>query len=172
MNDQKMPNFLLDAQTASFMQYAEREFFAAMRLGYASAKSGIKSSWLPGSKTIEFKIGHLRVTDTYFIVGESTHSGGYTVIHWGPIPLWVMFYSGSYPKEAIPCLKAALLTTYERSKFDGGRGPSNYLHRGYRYTNRAEGNFSKFHGEETIYGPGDGIVGGHRYHGLYLATKA
>ena len=119
--------------------------------------------------------GDLTVT-TYregedFIVTDSyKDTGGNTEIYYQGDLVWSMTYSGSYAKEAIPTLMAAIKSNMEKKIFLGGRGPEVFGHGIYVYENEVESNDPMdFRGREKIYVPGPVlepvILGYHQYSG-------
>lgn len=101
-------------------------------------------------------------------------SGHMIVTHWN-IPVWVMWVGGhSYPADAYPFLRDVLQRTYSKRLFCGGRGLAEVCTRDFRYTNRYEGNFSRFRGREEVeYIEADGglrLAGYHEYWGGSLVS--
>ena len=145
-------------------------FFAAMQEGYA--KSAKKSSIhdLPGSKTIHFELGELKVMDCYFVTPQSQHSFGQTIIWHKDVPVWTMSYQGFYPANAISFLKRALSESYNRWSFVGGRGPRLFTDEEMTYINKVElpNDWRHFRGREEIFDQNRKVVGWHEYQGLLL----
>jgi len=155
---------------------AQEAFFAAMKAGYAVGGEKVHIPQLPRSKVIPFEHGDYSVYDCYFTAEESTRSSGMTIIWLKGQPVWTMQYQGWYELEAIPFLKRALKSNYERDVFLGGRGPKMFRQLPFTYYNYVEEfreDFRHFVGRETISlaGPegGSSFVGWHEYQGmLYL----
>ncbi|MEI7480303.1 MAG: hypothetical protein WCJ59_01625, partial [bacterium] len=79
-------------------------------------------------------------------------------------------YSGSYIKEAIPTLMAAIESNLEKKIFMGGRGPKRFDNGIYVYENNVDSNDPMdFKGVEKIYVPGPVlnpvVLGYHQYSG-------
>jgi len=148
-------------------------FFNAMRAGYAGGAKAVTGSELPGSRTITHQGGDWEVVDTYFVTPQGPSSGGTTVISYCGIPVWMMQYMGEYPSDALPCLKAALRSTYTKGVFVGGRGPKRFAYHELTYVNNVAENstFNKFSGEEHIFVPMTGnVLGQHTYQGMLMIT--
>lgn len=96
-------------------------------------------------------------------------SGSMQIIH-NHIPVWAMWYGlQTYPKEALPFLREALMASYNSKKFHGGRGPSFYQREGLVYVNNCKGNFLDFHGREYITDPKkQEVIGEHTFKGMSL----
>lgn len=152
----------------------EKIFWEAMRNGWANknAKKGA-NPLLPGYKLIPYHSGNFYVLDTYGTNPLSNKSEGNIKIWFDDVPVWVMNYSGIYPKHVIPFLKLALLANIESRCFIGGRGPSSFFHKDYpslSYMNIVplEGNkFHNFNGTECICENGQ-FIGQHYYQGTAL----
>lgn len=163
------------AQDPAFIAEMKAVFFEAMIIGYASEEKLKKSSIaeLPGSKLIPpYVKGPWKVSDPYLVTPLSSFSGGTTIISYEGVPVWMMQYFGQYPKEAVPCLKAALRTAYENRQFFGGRGPESFGYGPFRYTNYSPRNVWKnhrfgdrFNGDEEVRENGGKLLGWHTYHG-------
>ncbi len=159
-----------------------------MRAGYASGAPKTTISQLPGYKSIAWREDPWMVVDAW-AAGERGSAGSTTIFYredegklW--LPVWAMHYAGIYKEEVIPFLKRALLATYARNEFVGGRGPVRYIESGeprYEYYNRTRGTylslddssgFAGFEGNEQILGPGLGpggvSLGFHVYFGMML----
>lgn len=151
-------------------------FFRAMMKGYASEGSEKETiPELPGSKTTEYTEGDFRVVDCYFVAPISKQSFGTTIVWYDDEAVWMMQYAGKYVKEAIPFLKWALMETYAKQKFVGGRGaPVTKKEDGiiFTYSNYTEApNWRNFRGREEIMyyrGSSSKILGSHRYSGRLL----
>lgn len=96
-------------------------------------------------------------------------SGSVFITHW-KIPVWGMWCGGdSYNKDVIPFLREALMSSYRKNEFCGGRGPARYSKGILLYTNEFEGDFARFSGHEYIeyiHENGDRQnAGSHRYWG-------
>ena len=156
---------------------AERAFFKALLTGYAGGEmdSGVqavsKEKTEYGRKVTVLVNDDFTVIDEWDVTPFTDCSGGRTTILFLNIPIWLMFYLGSYPKEAIPTLKTALGQNYRAGIFNGGRGPDNYSDNIFSYENFVKhgSSFANFHGEERIYSRvAGGIVGYHEYMGKAL----
>jgi len=106
-----------------------------------------------------------------FIVTDSyKDTGGNTEIYYQGDLVWSMTYSGSYSKEAIPTLMAAIKSNLVNRIFLGGRGPECFGLGIYIYENKVESNDPMdFRGTEKIYVPGSvlktAVLGYHQYTG-------
>ncbi|MBI2025431.1 hypothetical protein HYT04_01430 [Candidatus Kaiserbacteria bacterium] len=163
------------AKDPAFLSEMKEVFFDAMMAGYASATKVQKATIveLPGSKLAPpYERGPWLVVDPYLVTPMSSYSGGMTVILYERMPVWMMQYYGSYPAEAIPCLKAALRETYSKRQFFGGRGPTNHFSFGeFYYLNEIDDgyrnqrdHFKLFAGSEWV-GHRNAKVGWHMYKG-------
>ena len=77
-------------------------------------------------------------------------SGSKFITHW-KIPAWGMWLGGdSYSKDVLPFLREVLIANYRMRKFCGGRGPAECRKGNLLYTNKYEGDFSRFSGHEYI----------------------
>ncbi len=103
-------------------------------------------------------------------------SGSLFITHWG-IPVWGMWVGGEpYSKDVFPFLRTALMESYRKREFCGGRGPQTFQADSLLYTNEFEGTFERFSGSEQIdrvldNGKRD-YAGSHQYWGgsfLYLS---
>lgn len=147
---------------------AKGVFFEAMRAGYAASVMKTSLPQLIGSKHIVYSSGEWTVTDTYIVTPLTRKGGGTTLIAYDDVPLWMMQYLGEYDPAAISFLKEALTHNYLENIFHGGRGPEAFYRNGWGYSNRVQGTFLEFSGEERVFDPTGKLMGGHRYQGLYL----
>lgn len=161
-------------------------FFEAMRKGYAGGAEKTSIPGLPGIEAIPYKfdgkgyIVDFYLMDWYAAPEGSLKSAGSTMIWYKDQPVWVMHYGGFYQNKAIPFLKEALFTAYQRRMFYGGRGQSFYLNPEWEmgYINRlASGDFfpmdieafESFEGREEIFDlQTSESLGWHRYWGCTL----
>jgi hypothetical protein len=141
------------------LRAAQSCFFAAMQVGWAAGAKGTIVPRMPGYKEVEYEgyAGFL-VIDRY-CVSSAGKSAGTTTIWFGDDPVWFMSYGGFYPKEVVPFLKRALMSSYNQCEFVGGRGPvfygddSNYPGLSYRNVVEKGSDFcSCFRGDEHILG--------------------
>jgi len=169
---QEALNFI--ANNVGMERHAFGHFHKAMRAGYSTSPQKGTLVELPGSKTIEYRHNGWRVLDMYFVGPDGEYSGGTTTMWYGPIPIWMMQYLGRYEKEAIPCLKAALSSTYMPGQFNGGRGPDCFPYEGYVYINAVEKEgFVNAAGIERIFDLMSGReVGSHRYQSQWLVGRS
>ncbi len=87
--------------------------------------------------------------------------------------VWEMQYGGYYPDDVIPFLRQALSYNYDRSIWQGGRGPIEFVDGLLRYSNQITHNdFAQFQGVESVERMiGDSrrdVVGVHWYRGGLL----
>jgi len=161
------------------LKEAEKHFFAAMGSGWAAGVKGTPVLEMPGYEKIVYQCNDIRVVDCWGISDQGKSEGTTRIWHFKePIwnPIWVMHYGGFYPKEVIPFLKEALMMSYKRSEFNGGRGPSWYSNNsGVQYFNNSDPviYFSQFNGSERICSSkglesGDREVGQHDFWGMAL----
>jgi len=103
--------------------------------------------------------------DVWFSNKNSDFSGGMTLISIDNQIVWMMNYGGHFTNEAIPTLKLALKTAYEKKLFWGGRGPDKILNGEFWYTNYLVNNdFGSFSGRENIYSAHKPINNWHGQH--------
>jgi hypothetical protein len=137
---------------SDLLQMAEAFFCRGMATGYAS---GAEATPIPGEmgwKRYEYREGDLYLEDRYYVDSTSGKSVGETRIYHQNRLIWIMVYGGSYKKEAIPCLKAALMLNYTAGRFYAGRGRASQM-RGYQYNIRSiagPNSFSHFSAHESI----------------------
>ncbi|MDP3792445.1 MAG: hypothetical protein Q8Q89_01815 [bacterium] len=153
---------------------AERSFFEAMRQGWASGASTKKDFPFPGAKGYEFNFKHgetkLQLLDYYFVHELSrTSFGTKIIIHFGQ-PIWMMQYGGWYDKKAILFVKTALMDSYSRDMFRGGRGQASFYNNesysGLLYTNLGDPlGFENFKGREFVTDGFGKLLGEHNYFG-------
>ena len=153
-------------------RHAQVFFFDAMKEGYAADSEPGTLLQVPGSKTQEYSEGPWRLLDTYLVTPLGDQSGGTTFIWYDDIPIWMMQYIGSYSKEALFCLKIALMENYGKNIFLGGRGPETLLYEGYLYLNQVQQNefYGHTYGREMIISPQGSICGMHRYQAQWLVS--
>ncbi|MBX4189656.1 hypothetical protein KW785_03660 [Candidatus Parcubacteria bacterium] len=148
----------------------QKFFFEAMLQGWAGGAAKTEMPGMPDFKKIEYEHDGFKLLDCYSKSLGSRFSGGWTVIWFEGIPVWMMSYSGQYDPVAIPLLKEALKASYEHRRFEGGRGPVNFSRNGLTYSNQT-GNwkFEQFDGREAIHRIDDGrYLGHHQYSGHIL----
>ena len=152
------------------LEQAKKHFFAAMLSGWAAGVEGKPAPDLPISRykkreEIVYEKDGFRVVDRYD-TPRAGESSGTTTIWFLDEPVWVMHYDGFYRKKDIPVIKSALMLTYKKNEFLGGRGPAYFTapfgHLVYR--NSYVGVFLVFSGAELFY-DGSELVGHHTYWG-------
>lgn len=164
----------------TWLKEAEKFFFAGAVRGWAGGHDGTVLRPEDGTPGMEewreviyrdlLGFTGYRFADRWGIDPDSGRPSGQLVItHWN-IPVWVMWVGGhEYPVDAYPFLREVLQSCYSKRLFHGGRGPAEYRNDHFRYTNRYEGTFARFHGREEIecIEPGGGLrlVGYHEYWG-------
>src|SRR3989344_758898 len=119
---------------------------------YASgAKAGLIEYWA-GWKGYEYREGDFKLVDMYMVDPDTKKSGGHTHIHYQGRTIWMMSYGGFYKKEAIPCLKSALMANYTKRIFNAGRGQDGHVVGGFRYNirDRGESSFERFAAHESV----------------------
>ncbi len=134
---------------------------------------------MPGWKGYEYREAYFILRDRYTVHPETRKTAGYVEIVYQGVTIWFMAYGGFYKKEAIPCLKAALMATYTKGDFYAGRGRDGYVQYGYLYM-IATGNddrfgFERFFARERVFRSieKDGVdvpesLGGHEVWGMAL----
>lgn len=163
----------MDMLPTLFRMSAERFFYEAMLAGYADSTKKSATGDIPGERTFKYDNSRdLRLVDTYFVTKRTGVSGGSTFIYslqYGP--LWLMQYIGTYAKEAIPCLKAALSKAYAAEQYIGGRGPLTFKHNDFLYHNAVQENhfFGSTSGNEIIFSPEGNVLGEHTYQAKWMA---
>jgi hypothetical protein len=136
----------------------EKFFCEAMAHGWAAGNNGetkglMLSQVVPGWHEVQYfpEMNGFSLTDRWGTDPGSGKPSGQTIIYHRTIPIWAMWYGGdSYPKQALPLLKSALLENYSKGIFTGGRGPGFFGDSLYSYINEAEGDFARFSGRERI----------------------
>ena len=171
---------MTDAETREALLVAARWFFCdAMVLGYASGAKATPVPGRPNGKYYEHANNLWYLRDEYEVDPVTKKSAGFTFIEYDQRRIWVMAYGGFYKQEAIPCLKAALMTNYTKGNFYAGRGRDGYVQYGYLYM-IATGNddrfgFERFFARERVFRSveKDGVdvpesLGGHEVWGMSL----
>jgi hypothetical protein len=148
-------------------------FFEAMQEGWVNPESHAEPvAGMPGWKGYEYRKGNLYLRDVFTVNWETGKSAGCTTIFQECEPVWIMFYSGMYPKDAIPTVKQALASAYKEHSFLGGRGVKNFQteESSFLYLNWVEKiDFTDFCGHETVINPSThGFPGYHNYYGMSL----
>jgi len=144
-------------------------FFRAMREGYATGVLKTSIQELPCSNLITYDEERFKVVDFYFTNSGSAFSSGMTIIYFDGKPVWSMAYQGWYEQHDISFLKQALLDSYRKGHFIGGRGPARLeAEDGRAYINQFEGSFAEFSGEEQILNQDGSRSGQHMYQGGFL----
>ncbi len=162
--------------TPEILQHAKLFFFRGMLAGYASGAKPEKVPGMPGFKQHVFMDGDWKLLDRWCVHSETQKSFGTTTIWLAGQPIWTMTYGGYYLKEAIPCLKKALMDAYRREQFWGGRGMAEYAltrcSSTYYYLNEPKTiTFSSFEGRESMreqHDSGVTYLGSHKYWGMAL----
>ena len=160
---------------------AQAFFCRGMAKGYAG---GAKATLLSGDadwKVYERRnVGKdLYLQDRYYVDPATGKSVGETRIYYEHQLIWFMSYGGFYKKEAIPCLKAALMANYTKGDFYAGRGRDDYTQDRYLYMittdNADKSGFERFFAREAVFRAEikDGIetpvsLGGHEVWGMAL----
>lgn len=143
MNKLERDNLLAEAQDL---------FCRGMAVGYASgAPSGLvfgDTDW----KMFGYREGDWRLEDRYYISPTTGKSVGETRIYFERQLIWFMSYGGFYKKEAIPCLKGALMANYKENVFNSGRGKNDFVDGEYIYIIASQGpcSFERFFAREGI----------------------
>lgn len=148
----------------------ESVWLDAMNEGYISGSKPeivVAQNFTKGF-TYRSPLGKYLVTDRWHF-GLGRLSAGETLILQDGIPVWVMYYYGSYQEQAIPLLKTALTDTYrDKREFVGGRGPLFMVGSDMSYQNVVDpgSTFERFSGRESIQEtPMVSELGFHRYMG-------
>ncbi|MES2203285.1 MAG: hypothetical protein V4474_03135 [Patescibacteria group bacterium] len=120
---------------------------------YASSAEAHPIPEMPGWKGYEYREGDFRLLDAYFVHPDTKKSVGFTKIWYKRVLIWWMSYGGYYVKEAIPCLKAALLENYRNGIFNAGRARNGFRLGEYAYHIDTVGrsSFERFIAHEAIH---------------------
>ena len=136
---------------------AEAQAFFCRGMATGSYASGAKA--IPLSGDADWKVfEHYNrgrdwyLQDRYYVDPTTDKSVGETRIYYEHQLIWLMSYGGFYKKEAIPCLKAALMANYTKGIFNAGRGKDGYVAGGFRYNIRTQGenSFERFATHESV----------------------
>lgn len=155
------------------LKEAQAFFFEAMVRGYADpVHKPIPVPEKPGFKQFIYRNGDdWRLVDEWATNPDSNFSFGTTTIWYKERVVWMMQYSGRYPKEVIPFLKKVLERSYKDHQWHGGRGlEENFECDGLIYRNDISGlrGFDRFRGCENIWNNNGKWQGRHEYHGMAL----
>ena len=166
------------AFSESYIKEVQDFFFLAAMNGYAGSAPKGTIVELPRSKTITFTDGDWKAVDVYYTIPNNPWSFGQKVIWRGGIPVWEMSYYGQYPERAKPTLKKALMRTYEKKIFEGGRGLNwRDTEKEMSYGNtldmgNGKNDFSYFKGMEYISTSElSGAIGWHEYSGMLIPLE-
>jgi hypothetical protein len=146
-------------------------FLEAMQYGWVNPDTHAQPvEGMQGYKGYEYRKGNLYLRDVFTVNWETRKSAGFTTIQQDDEPVWIMFYSGMYPKEAIPIVKQTLSAAYKDQIFWGGRGETNFeLGAALKYVNQRERiEFEDFCGRETVFNESNHPIGYHDYWGMSL----
>lgn len=124
----------------------------AKRHTYAAAGGASSPSPFSGSRLLEYKDKDYTYRDIYY---GSRFFIGHEILWKSEKPVWGMNYSGGVIKnepsielsDIYRFLQAALL---RGDKEHPHRGPASFREGAFQYENFVKGNFTLFHGEETI----------------------
>lgn len=148
-----MPEF--DRQ--AFLKEAEAVVLRGLAKGYASGAKATPVPGKPGWKYYEYAEGPWYLRDEYYVDPVSKKSCGYVVLEHDSAEypnrlVWFMAYGGFYKKEAIPCLKGALMERYSAGVFNCGRGRLGYTDGTYVYAIQSQGksSFERFFAHESV----------------------
>jgi len=146
----------VDGKQRTALLISARLFFCdAMVLGYAGGAKATPIPDRPNGKYYEHTEGPWYLRDEYEVDPITKKSAGFTFIERNHRRLWFMAYGGFYKKEAVPCLKAALMATYTKSDFYAGRGRDGYTQDGYLYMiatrNSDNFGFERFFAHEAVF---------------------
>jgi len=162
----------IDVNNENVLKEAQRNFFLAMLAGWVGGMKGKPVPDKPGFKRTDYRNYDFRVVDEYGKGRFSNGSTGTTTVWHFDEPVWVMTYAGQYREEEIPFLKRALVKTYRKGEFHGGRGDV-YVDTEAEllYTNTFRGDFENFEGEESILRRRGSLpLGFHWYRGMSLLS--
>lgn len=138
----------------AFLKEAEAAVLRGLAKGYASGAKATPVPSKPGWKCYEYSEGLWYLRDAYYVHPVTGKSVGETRMHYCEHHLiWFMSYGGFYKKEAISCLKGALMANYQRGIFNAGRGKDGYQESGYRYGTLSyyTNSFERFFAHESVY---------------------
>ncbi len=142
---------------------AQAFFCRGMATGYAAGATATPVFGDTDWKRFGCREGDLLLEDRYYVNSSNAKSVGETRIYHASRLIWFMSYGGFYKKEAIPCLKAALMANYTKGEFYAGRGQNEYTQDGYLYMivtdNSGRIGFDRFFAREAIFRAGtkDGV---------------
>lgn len=120
------------------LKESEAFFCRSMAEGYAGGAAAMPLIEMPGWKGYVHVDGDWKLIDAYMVHPKTKKSVGHTYIwHQGTL-IRCVSYGGFYQKEAVPCLKGALMYDYSRGIFNAGRGHNLYQVDNYRYIIRID----------------------------------
>ncbi len=147
----------MDFDRKAFLKEAEAVVLRGLAKGYASGAKAIPVPGNPNAKYYEYTEGPWYLRDDYEIDPVTKKSIGrvrleHTSDEYPNRLVWAMSYGGQYEKDAVPCLKAALMANYEKGVFNFGRGLNEYVQGDYVYMIASMGppTFEKFFAREGI----------------------
>jgi hypothetical protein len=161
----------------SWLEEMREFFFLGVIRGWASGNDGYPLPEEEGGLGIEgwketiyqdsLGFAGYRLVDRWGRDPDSGKPSGSMMITHFKMPAWVMWCGGElYEKEALPFLREALMASFRKRKFYGGRGPRRYSKGDLLYVNRFHGSFERFHGQEYIENVERNVrLGGHQYWG-------
>ncbi|PIV12869.1 MAG: XRE family transcriptional regulator [Candidatus Nealsonbacteria bacterium CG03_land_8_20_14_0_80_36_12] len=134
------------------------------------AKSGEKAeSSRVGSRDYLCQEGNLTYRDSYF---GRVYDIGQEIVWEGDVPIWAMNYMGGMKeeyrhlsKDTFRFLRECLAQVDSSKPF---RGPPSYKRDNFEYTNRADGDVTRFSGTERIFFEGEDIYERIYHGGLIL----
>ncbi len=139
------------------LKEAEAVVLRGLAKGYAGGAKATPVPFRPGWKFINHDEDGWYLRDEYYVEPETGKSCGHTTLNRYvedkiATLVWYMSYGGFYEKEAIPCLKAALMANYTKRIFSAGRGEDMHQVGNYRYIIRWRHTalFEQFSAHETI----------------------
>jgi len=162
------------------LEEVENFFYLAARNGWADGTEGTviceqddatgTPEWKEVKLRFSFPFSGYLFEDRWGTDPDSGRPSGHTIISYKGMPVWVMWTGGNtYKEDVYDFLRETLCIAYRRQEFFGGRGPKEYRRGNLLYTNEFEGDFSCFHGHESIhYVNADGskvLAGSHDYWG-------
>ncbi|MCL2594837.1 MAG: DUF5680 domain-containing protein [Promicromonosporaceae bacterium] len=136
---------------------------------YANAAAPKVASLRPGSLDYHWMDDDWAYHDTYF---GGTKFIGTEVAYYRGVPVWGMNYYGTPIVDGVSeaAIDSALMPALMLVGRDPGlipvRGPREFENNGWRYTFEADGDLTRFTGDEKISGPGGAVYHLHCHGGL------
>jgi hypothetical protein len=136
----------------------KKTYFGLLRVGSAFGKKPqLAPRFLGDLNTWRFSFGHQsgwHGINEWSKPTSSEYFSGFVLIYFQDELVWQQQYQGYYPKEALSVVRAALRDVCQRRHWQGGRGATTHVLRGYRYENHTDSDENyppaSFHGHEMV----------------------